>query len=118
MSIGAAPSAMGANPQPAPTLPGDSKDAQYPKWIQLGSAQMGVGRGISLGNGTVEASPPSISEVSITKMTDSATPSLFTLACGVWLSGWIILALSLNDVREWANFVFSGFTHRGLQAVK
>lgn len=26
---------------------------------------------------------------------------LFTLACGVWLSGWIILALSRNDIRMW-----------------
>lgn len=43
---------------------------------------------------------------------------LFTLACGVWLSGWIILALSLNEVREWANFVFSGFADRGLQSAK
>jgi len=43
---------------------------------------------------------------------------LFTLACGVWLSGWIILALSFNEVREWVDFVFSGFTDRGLQSVK
>lgn len=26
---------------------------------------------------------------------------LFILACGVWISGWIILALSANDVRAW-----------------
>jgi len=43
---------------------------------------------------------------------------LFTLACGVWLSGWIILALSFNEVREWVDFVFSGFTDPGLQSVK
>jgi uncharacterized membrane protein YphA (DoxX/SURF4 family) len=34
---------------------------------------------------------------------------LFTLACGVWISGWIILALSANDVREWLSFARNGF---------
>ena len=73
---------MGANPQTAPLLQGDSVDAQYPKWIQLTSVQMGAGRGISLGGGTVSASDPSLSEVTISKMTDSTTPSLFVLCCG------------------------------------
>lgn len=26
---------------------------------------------------------------------------LFILACGVWISGWIILALSIPDIRAW-----------------
>ena len=26
---------------------------------------------------------------------------LFILACGVWISGWIILALSAEDIRMW-----------------
>ncbi|HEX4118266.1 MAG TPA: hypothetical protein VHX99_05645 [Rhizomicrobium sp.] len=26
---------------------------------------------------------------------------LFTLACGVWISGWIILALSRDEIRAW-----------------
>ena len=30
---------------------------------------------------------------------------LFTLACGVWISGWIILALSLGEIRDWVAFV-------------
>ena len=34
---------------------------------------------------------------------------LFTLACGVWISGWIILALSADDVREWLTFARNGF---------
>jgi uncharacterized membrane protein YphA (DoxX/SURF4 family) len=29
---------------------------------------------------------------------------LFTLACGVWISGWVILALSKEDVRGWIFF--------------
>ena len=73
---------MGTNPQTTPLLPGDSLDAQYPKWIQLTSVQMGAGRGISLSSGTVSTSDPSLSEVTITKMTDSTTPSLYILCCG------------------------------------
>ena len=34
---------------------------------------------------------------------------LFTLACGVWISGWIILALSTDDIRGWATFARNGF---------
>jgi len=33
---------------------------------------------------------------------------LFALACGVWISGWIILALSTSDVRLWAAAVLGG----------
>jgi hypothetical protein len=32
---------------------------------------------------------------------------LFTLACGVWISGWVILAMSTSDIRSWA-YRFSG----------
>ncbi len=32
---------------------------------------------------------------------------LFALACGVWLSGWAILALSAGEVRGWIAYVFS-----------
>jgi len=34
---------------------------------------------------------------------------LFTLACGVWISGWIILALSQDDIRGWMTFARNGF---------
>ncbi len=34
---------------------------------------------------------------------------LFTLACGVWLSGWIILALSLGDIHRWIALARNGF---------
>jgi type VI secretion system secreted protein Hcp len=82
MSIGGTPSAMGTNPQTTPLLPGDSVDAQYPKWISLMSVQMGVGRSIGLSGGTVSTSSPSLSEITISKLTDSTTPSLFVLCCG------------------------------------
>ena len=26
---------------------------------------------------------------------------LFTLACGVWISGWVILALSRDEISAW-----------------
>ena len=34
---------------------------------------------------------------------------LFILACGVWISGWIILALSANDIRTWIGYALNGF---------
>jgi len=82
MSVGGQPQNIGVNPQTSPTLKGDSKDSQYPQWIQLFSAQMGVGRGVTLNSGTVSTSNPSFSEVTITKLTDSTTPSLYTLCSG------------------------------------
>ena len=29
---------------------------------------------------------------------------LFTLACGVWISGWVILFLSRDEIRGWIGF--------------
>lgn len=34
---------------------------------------------------------------------------LFILACGVWISGWIILALSISDIRTWIGYALNGF---------
>jgi len=34
---------------------------------------------------------------------------LFILACGVWISGWIILALSISDIRIWISIVLNIF---------
>jgi len=53
-------------------------------WIDAGSLQWGVGRAISSSVGTSadrEASKPSISEVSITKLMDASSPGIFTEAC-------------------------------------
>ena len=53
-------------------------------WIDVTSMQWGVGRAISSAVGTSadrEASKPSISEVSVTKMMDESSPSIFTEAC-------------------------------------
>ena len=53
-------------------------------WIDCSSLQWGVGRAISSAVGTSadrEASKPSISEVSITKLMDESSPMIFTEAC-------------------------------------
>jgi len=34
---------------------------------------------------------------------------LFALACGVWISGWIILALSISDIRIWISIALNIF---------
>lgn len=49
-------------------------------WIEIGSVQFGIGRGIStpVGMGSKrEASAPNVSEVTITKVMDSTSPLLF-----------------------------------------
>lgn len=53
-------------------------------WIECSSMQWGVGRGISSTTGNVadrEADAPNISEVSVTKMMDKASPLIFSEAC-------------------------------------
>lgn len=48
-------------------------------WIEIGSVQWGCGRAISTpvgGSGKREASAPSVSEITVTKMMDSTSPKL------------------------------------------
>ena len=56
----------------------------HEKWIEISSAQFGLGRSIPMAVGTVsnrEASHPSFSEVTMTKAMDDASPYLFQEAC-------------------------------------
>ena len=56
----------------------------HEKWIDISSLQWGVGRAISSAVGSAkdrEASKPSISEVSVTKLMDQSSPLIFTEAC-------------------------------------
>ena len=56
----------------------------HEEWIDVSSMQWGVGRAISSAVGTSadrEASKPSISEVSVTKLMDESSPMIFTEAC-------------------------------------
>lgn len=41
---------------------------------------------------------------------------LFALACGVWISGWVILALSAEDIRSWILFVLGGLAGQRTQS--
>jgi type VI secretion system secreted protein Hcp len=51
----------------------------YAKWIELHSFQLGVGRAVSSGAGGAqrESSNPSISEITVTKNFDVASPKLY-----------------------------------------
>lgn len=67
------------------SLEGEVSAAGYEKWIELTSMQMGVGRGISAGVGggsKREASAPSVSEVTVTKTMDVASPLLLKESVG------------------------------------
>jgi type VI secretion system secreted protein Hcp len=62
---------------------GDVTAEGYKDWIELGSFQFGVGRGISSptgGSADRESSAPSLSEITITKEQDSSTGPLVTEA--------------------------------------
>jgi type VI secretion system secreted protein Hcp len=57
----------------------------YSKWIELGSLQWGVGRGISAGVGGTskrEASAPSVSEITVSKTLDAFSPIALKEAIG------------------------------------
>ena len=61
-------------------IKGNVTAAGYEDWIELDSFSLGTGRGITMEVGNManrEASRPSISEVSVTKMMDNASGGLF-----------------------------------------
>jgi type VI secretion system secreted protein Hcp len=67
-------------------ITGDVNSAGHENWVELGSFQWGVGRGITAAdagsNSDREGSLPSVSEIVVTKTTDSASPNLFRASCG------------------------------------
>jgi len=66
-------------------LEGEASAKGYEKWIEIESVHFGVGRGISAGVGGPtkrEATAPSVSEISVTKSMDSASPLLFKESFG------------------------------------
>jgi type VI secretion system secreted protein Hcp len=66
-------------------LVGEVSASTHKDWIEVHSVQWGVGRGISAGVGGAskrEASAPSVSEVTITKTFDGASPLLLKEALG------------------------------------
>lgn len=61
-------------------IDGEATEQNHKKWIDISSLQWGVGRAISTSSGSAanrEASEPSVSEVTITKTLDAASPKLF-----------------------------------------
>jgi type VI secretion system secreted protein Hcp len=62
---------------------GDVTEEGHKNWIELNSFQWGVGRGISSPTGASadrESSAPSISEITVTKATDAASPKVLNEA--------------------------------------
>ena len=58
-------------------LEGEVTSTGYEKWVELGSLQWGVGRGISSGSGGTskrESSAPSVSELTVSKTMDAFSP--------------------------------------------
>ena len=70
-------------------IDGDVTAEGHEKWVELGSMQWGIGRGITSpqtgGNAEREASAPSVSELVITKVADTASPKLMQEA--LWGEG-------------------------------
>jgi type VI secretion system secreted protein Hcp len=65
-------------------IDGEATHETHKKWLDAGSLQFGVGRSISTPAGSTanrEASEPMVSEVTISKLMDSASPKLFTESC-------------------------------------
>ncbi|MBS7813324.1 Hcp family type VI secretion system effector [Roseococcus pinisoli] len=64
---------------------GETTQVTHKDWIEISSFQFGVGRGISMGVGggsKREASAPSVSEITLTKTMDKASPLIFKEAIG------------------------------------
>lgn len=67
------------------SISGEVTAAGYKDWIEVNSMQFGVGRGISSGVGggsKREATAPSVSEITMTKSMDVASPLLLKEAIG------------------------------------
>jgi type VI secretion system secreted protein Hcp len=71
-------------------IPGDVTAQGHEKWIEVNSFQWGIGRGISNASSSPsdrEGSTPSVSEIVITKSTDSASPNLKRASLGLAPAG-------------------------------
>lgn len=89
----------------------------FEKWIELNSCQFGVGRGISMmiGKGTArEASIPSISEVVVTKVMDSASNKLFLDAVGGSMDTLAKITFTTTDKTDTTGFLTYELTNTGI----
>jgi type VI secretion system secreted protein Hcp len=67
-------------------VPGDVAAEGHQKWIEISSFQWGVGRGIRSATSRGadrEGTTPSVSEITLTKVNDSASPNLLRASLGL-----------------------------------
>ncbi len=65
-------------------IDGEATHDTHKKWLDVSSLQWGMGRAITTKAGAVtnrEASEPSVSEITITKLMDSSSPKFFVESC-------------------------------------
>lgn len=91
-------------------VPGES--AAHPGWIEVNSFQWGVGRGISSptgGSADRESSAPSVSEVTVTKAIDKASPKLKACAATHCHLGTVELMMRKagGEQQAYQHYVFS-----------
>jgi len=84
-------------------IDGEATITGFEKWIELQSFQFGVGRAISsaYGQSTREGSIASVSEISVSKLSDGASPKLFVAA----LTGTLDKKVTISMVRTAAGSV-------------
>jgi type VI secretion system secreted protein Hcp len=71
-------------------ITGDVTTKGHEQWIEINSFQWGVGRGVTSATASEadrEGATPSISEITVNKANDSASPNLFRASCGAGAVG-------------------------------
>lgn len=89
----------------------------FKDWIQLGSFQWGVGRGVSLPHGaedTREGSEPSVSEIVVTKRMEKASPKLWQDAVGGDFSSKVTIVFTSTTKDKVESYLEYELTDTGL----
>jgi type VI secretion system secreted protein Hcp len=100
-------------------ITGDVTDANHEKWIELTAFQWGVGRGIgsaTSGQASRESSIPSISEITVTKRMDSASPGLWTDSVAGQLNSDVNIVFTTTDKGDNKEYLKYQLTNTGLSA--
>lgn len=99
------------------SINGDVTTDGYKDWISLDSFQLGVGRGIGSAAGGLdnrEGSEPSVSEVTISKQMDKASPKLFQDAVGGDLGAKVQIAFTTTTKDKVDKYLEYELTNCGL----
>jgi len=89
----------------------------FKDWIQVGSFQWGVGRGVTSPHGsedTREGSEPSVSEVVVTKRMEKASPKLWQDAVGGDFSAKVTIKFTSTTKDKVESYLEYEFTDTGL----